>query len=447
MKSKSINVSIGNPPSCNRYGGSPDRVTGSVLQIVHGNMRKGKRQRSAGAMESFSPLLRCDGLNGFPLAFTLVELLVVIAIIGVLISLLLPAVQSAREAARRMQCTNNMKQWVLSVQNHHDVYGNLPPQWNSGMDAVHNRFGVNFHLLPFMEQTAKYDALKNHKTASGDYYVTAPWLPSDDPEDIRATSIATFLCPSDSEGDQPAWLGGGHNHKGARTNIVISLADAAARLDNTNDSPNNAVQSGRNWELVSKSPGPGNISHRSLFHWYKRSEFSAVLDGLSNTIIVSETVTGDWMNDKIKGSVAVYSDFDLGNWVSMPSLCMNIRDGDTYRWGTGGGQPLNLLHPRGGNYLDSLPLSTAFNTIMPPNAPSCVKYNQEAFQVGMLAPTSHHPGGVNCGFVDGSIHFVQDTIDTNGLSDTPTGIYLTGPSALGVWGALGSISGGESASL
>ena len=123
---------------------------------------------------------------------------------------------------------------------------------------------------------------------------------------------------------------------------------------------------------------------------------------------------------------------------------MNLRDKDTYNWTTGAS---SLKHPRCGNYLDALNISVAFNTVMPPNAPSCVKYQQEAFQVGMLAPTSYHAGGVNCGFLDGSVRFVSDTIDTNGLPETPTGMYLFGESRFGVWGAMGTPSGDESITM
>jgi len=370
-------------------------------------------------------------------AFTLVELLVVIAIIGILIALLLPAVQAAREAARRMQCTNNMKQWLLAAHNHHDSLRYLPSQFNYGPNVIHDRFGVNYQLLPFMERVGLRDAIDNH--------ATAPWLPSI--SDIRTIPVDTLLCPSDPERGQLAMLGGAHNHQGARTNIVFCIADGAARVDNTNDSPNSAVKVENGYELVSKAPGPGNLTHRSLFHWYKRSNFDGVTDGLSRTIIISESVSGDWNNDKIKGSVAFYPDIDLGDWVSKPSLCMNIRNGKTYRWGSGTAAPQNLNHPRCGNYLDALNISVAFNTIMPPNAPSCVKYQQEAYQVGFLAPTSFHTGGVNCGFMDGSVTFVSESIDTDGLPNTPTGTYLTGESRFGVWGALGTPYGNETTNL
>ncbi|MDR1491544.1 MAG: DUF1559 domain-containing protein [Planctomycetaceae bacterium] len=367
-------------------------------------------------------------------AFTLVELLVVIAIIGVLIALLLPAVQAAREAARRMQCSNNMKQWGLAAHNHHDALNYLPSQFNYGSNVIHNRFGVNYQLLPFMEKQALRETINGH--------ATAPWLPS--VSNIRTVPVDTLLCPSDPEKGELAMLGASHNHQGARTNIVFCIADGAARVDSTNDSPNNATQVGSSWVLVSKTPGKGNLTHRSLFHWYKRSSFNGITDGLSNTIVISESVSGNWDNNKIKGSVAVHPNIDLGNWISKPSLCMNLRDGNTYKWGTG---TTNLNHPRCGNYLDALNISVSFNTIMPPNAPSCVKYQQEAYQVGFLTATSYHTGGVNCGFLDGSVHFVSDTVDTNGLPDTPTGTDLQGESRFGVWGALGTPYGSESKNL
>ncbi|MDO4587445.1 MAG: DUF1559 domain-containing protein [Planctomycetia bacterium] len=369
--------------------------------------------------------------------FTLVELLVVIAIIGILIGLLLPAVQAAREAARRMQCTNNMKQWCLAIHNHHDVFNYMPSQWNYGARVKHNRFGVNYQLLPFMEQQARKDAIDN------DPAITAPWLPSDDPTGIRTAPIDTLLCPSDPEKGQIAMLGGAHNHRGMRTNIVFCIADGCARVDNTNDSPNTTASDGNGGlKLVGKTPGTGDCTHRSLFHWFKRSNFSFASDGLSNTIVCSEAVAGEWSNQNIRGGVAVYPDIDLGNWVSKPSLCMNLRNQNSYNWNIA----TSLNHPRCGNFLDALNISVSFNTVMPPNAPSCVKYQREAYQVGMLAPTSYHPGGVNCGYLDGSVHFISDTIDTNGLPDTPTGIYLTGESVFGVWGALGTPCGGESSS-
>jgi prepilin-type processing-associated H-X9-DG protein len=96
--------------------------------------------------------------------------------------------------------------------------------------------------------------------------------------------------------------------------------------------------------------------------------------------------------------------------------------------------------------LDGLVLYTGFNTIMPPNSPSCVKTTSEQTS-GFYAVNSNHSGGVNAARVDGSVSFISDTIDTGGLPDSKQGRALTGSSPYGVWGALGTPDGGESKSL
>ena len=374
--------------------------------------------------------------------FTLVELLVVIAIIGILIGLLLPAVQAAREAARRMQCTNNVKQFCLAMHNFHDVNETLPSQgaWGNGVKT--GRFSVHYQLLPFIEQAA----LKQQVDSSSG--PTQPWLPSADGStawQIRTTKVTTFLCPSDSWNGQLVKLGGAHNHDGRPTNIVYSMADCVARLDNTNNSPWEVSSSGGNTNRVPNTGNTdrtGDCTHRSMFFFYERHPLSFVTDGTSNTILCSEACAGNYGLNKIRGGVVYYAGFDLGTWVARPSLCMNTRsavDPTTYDTNV---NPI-VQHPRCGNWLDRLPILTAFTTVMPPNSPSCFKYNQEQGQVHMLAATSYHSGGVNAGMVDGSVRFISDTIDTNGLADIPTGKNITGRSPLGVWGALGSPNGGE----
>jgi prepilin-type processing-associated H-X9-DG protein len=374
-----------------------------------------------------------------------------------LIALLLPAVQAARAAARRMQCSNNMKQWGLAAHNHHDVYNYLPSQWSYGQGFPNakndgNRFGVNYQLLPYMEQAAIQDGIKSNTA------ITGPWLPSvpaTDANRVRIIPISTLLCPSDPESRKITWLGGGKNHQGARTNIVFCVADGAAHVASTNGSPYTATRSGNDWILQSQSSGQGNLYHRSLFSWYKRSEFGEVTDGLSNTIVISEAVTGTWGQgepntggpDSIKGTVAVATAIDDGNYYGFPNTCMGLRKGNTYDWGT---TVTKHPHPRCGNYLDALDIAVSFHAIMPPNAPSCVKYSDEQYRVGFPAATSYHSGGVNCGLLDGSVRFVPDNVDTNGLGGADgirTGTYLQGESLLGVWGALGTPNGGESKTL
>ena len=381
-------------------------------------------------------------------AFTLIELLVVIAIIGMLIGLLLPAVQSAREAGRRMQCSNNMKQYALALHNYHDTFSHFPSQYSQGT-IKSERFSIHYHLLPYIEQATLKDAIHNDDT------ITAPWVPTFGVagntdairrgQEIRTTRVATLLCPSDPERMELAWLGGAHNHACARSNIVICLADGIAHVDQ-NASPYTHSFTGAGTSKVNKpvpqTPGTGNLAHRLLFYYYKQSDFGTISDGTSNTIVVSEAVTGDWNKRTIKGGTAGYQDFDDGGYNAYPSMCMALRDGDSYR-----DDVKNHDHPRGGNWLETCAAQNAFHTIIPPNGPSCNKETTEAIRVGIMAPTSHHSGGVNAGLADGAVRFVADSVDTGGLPMTRTGTYLQGASVFGVWGAMGTPNAGESASL
>ncbi len=128
-------------------------------------------------------------------AFTLVELLVVIAIIGILIALLLPAVQAAREAARRMQCTNNLKQMGLALHNYHGALRSFPIGSRSGTISMYNTYGTNWRsaLLPFMEQKPLYDSL-NFKTGSFSGYNSQPF--SGGNEVLVGLVMAVYKCPS-----------------------------------------------------------------------------------------------------------------------------------------------------------------------------------------------------------------------------------------------------------
>ena len=121
--------------------------------------------------------------------FTLVELLVVIAIIGILVALLLPAVQSAREAARRAQCSNNLKQMGLAMHNHHDTYKELPGAfWYKGADvgwSWKSAWSWNAQIMPFMEQSALYDQLDAANTHPHDW--------TDSAEFTASTGVDAFL--------------------------------------------------------------------------------------------------------------------------------------------------------------------------------------------------------------------------------------------------------------
>ncbi|PQO33432.1 prepilin-type cleavage/methylation domain-containing protein [Blastopirellula marina] len=155
-------------------------------------------------------------------AFTLVELLVVIAIIGVLIALLLPAVQQAREAARRTQCNNNLKQLGLAMHNYHDTFQSLPAGWID-VGSSNNYMGWGTFLLPFVEQSALYDEMK----AAGAY--KQAWFNITAMDPFAKTVVDAFICPSDPSGGLNSHLhdygksnytgvGGAHYLKGSGAN-------------------------------------------------------------------------------------------------------------------------------------------------------------------------------------------------------------------------------------
>ncbi len=196
--------------------------------------------------------------------FTLVELLVVIAIIGVLVALLLPAVQSAREAARRMQCANNLKQIGIGVHNHHDVTGYLPPTHTGGTSGNHKYGTWTIHLLPFIEQqtlyqqfdlSVQFDVAPNPAAAASD----------------AACSLKVYQCPSRRSG--------------------VQRSDAAPQVGGTGDYAVASVASA-NFQHQHQSSGVlfGAMigSERVGTVWTARSRFADISDGLSNTVLIGE---------------------------------------------------------------------------------------------------------------------------------------------------------------
>jgi len=204
-------------------------------------------------------------------AFTLVELLVVIAVIGILVALLLPAVQSAREAARRTSCFNNLKQVGLALHQHHDLHARLPSGW-VGREPGTERplaegepgWGWASFILPQLEEQALADNLIDYT------------LPILDPanEAARTHFIPLYRCPSDAPSDQQFGLG----EEGSATSVLTRLAVANyVGIHGTQE-----IDEGEDLPVGEQCVSDGTFYHLS------RTRFRDVLDGLSKTIVVGE---------------------------------------------------------------------------------------------------------------------------------------------------------------
>ncbi len=283
--------------------------------------------------------------------FTLVELLVVIAIIGVLIALLLPAVQQAREAARRMQCKNHLKQFGIALHNYHDVHGSMP----SGAMA-HARGGWSWStlLLPFIEQGNIHDQINFNQSPDDSSNANA----------IRST-IPIALCPSDLAPE---------------INDDPSLANQATTSYLATAGCNVYIPSGCN-----------GADEGAFFHNSER-KFRDFTDGLSNSAVVGEVFwrIGSYSSgNTIRNTQHYYGGLITGKWFTFGDTCgtgTGTADSDyrrTYAVMRSGAVPINNYDPSGDTWWDT---------------------SHHGFG-------SHHPGGAHFMFGDGSTHFVSEHIE------------------------------------
>ena len=323
--------------------------------------------------------------------FTLIELLVVIAIIAILIALLLPAVQQAREAARRTQCRNNLKQLGLALHNYHDTHNGFVARKTGTATCLVTapfttrdncgRLSGVYGLLPYLDQAPLFNQI-----AAG-----SATIPPGGPEGWAGwatwnVTLPAMQCPSDGLTPPAA---NGHNY-----------------LFNIGDSAINARDS---------------TTVRGTFGNQRCVNMRDIIDGTSNTILMSEGVRGNQAPTTNPGACRLLTTNGYVN------------------------ASLEVKSWRGRHQWDGQAERVGFTTILPPNNVSCAASNNtnaDSTDV-QLPPSSAHTGGVHCLMADGAVRFVSDNIDAGNLAAANPSQTSSGPSPYGIWGALGSKSGNE----
>jgi len=315
------------------------------------------------------------------IGFTLVELLVVIAIIGILVSLLLPAVQAAREAARRMRCSNNLKQVSLAVHNFHDTFRHLPVSARPPAGTI--RLAGMTRILPYIEQSTLYTA----------YDQTLQWSnPNTQQRLVVSTKIPIFICPSDPQGGA---LDGDPDPKttasGYANNMVASSDYSLSKGVDQGIKPflpTTTVLSG----LFTDSLNTAHQYFPGMFVQNASPKFADVTDGLSNTIAIHESAgrPGVWRKGPKQFGALPGNRVNAGGWCRPASDIL-----------------LSGQKPDGSGLFGTTP----FNATNGYDVGS-ETYPTGAFGVqGTSQPFAFHTGGAQFGLGDGSVRFISDSTD------------------------------------
>ncbi len=369
--------------------------------------------------------------------FTLVELLVVIAIIGILVGLLLPAVQAAREAARRMSCSNNIRQYGLAILNYESAFKKLP----HGAGGPHNsgpgghifdqdlgvgrlpigRYSAMVSVLPQLEQQALYQQIQNPFTNG-----TVVVLPGQSPWDMAGgaytpwrTQLAGARCPSDPGKMNPDanWADDGS----ARTNYVVCYGDTVLNNDNA-------------WHPAAS---------RGVFQGRYARRLGEITDGTAYTAMLGEVGTTPSQNFgqgagkiRIQGGLAI----NQGDAIQTPANCKAVAIGNRYIPAV---EP-TCRHSAGVRYHDGYLGHSGFVTVLPPNSPSC---SVGDWGWGLYSSSSYHGSGAHVCFVDNNVRYIPNSVDAgnqNALApEGNDGARSNLVSPYGAWGAMGTKDAGD----
>ena len=334
-------------------------------------------------------------------AFTLVELLVVIAIIGILIGMLLPAVQQVREAARRTACANNIRQLGIACHNYESTHGEFPDgiylsdsdSTDSGNPYTLRWYGYTVYarLLPFMEQNAVAsqfnfglsadNAKSNTLDSNGDFGIGA-----NKDEIVTAVAIASFLCPSDAIAENPVfldWDSSGYSQ--GWHGMTSYLANGGTHSTYFGDAD---MQSNGVFYMTGPGSKPFGPSQVNLSTNEKPCRIGDIFDGTSNTLLFGERHHFDPTFDRVMHfeSSQTHSRYPIAKWGA---------------WGWIGG----------GNGTTHIFGSTRFDAPINYQTPEDATANFSNVNIRLSAYGSGHPGGANFNFSDASVRFLNQTLD------------------------------------